>query len=106
MMFVSIWFSFAVSLLVLNLQHKRITYDKIPQFCAWKGFVLFVTGVLGGRFLIVRTGTSIFYRLAHRSDRIRSRHLLILRFDSVVPRLREGGYANFRRFDASLNLKS
>jgi hypothetical protein len=29
-----------------------------------------------------------------------------LRFDSVVPRLREGGYANFRRFDASLNLKS
>jgi hypothetical protein len=48
MAFVSIWFAFAISLLILNLQRKRITYDSIPRFNWWKALVLFVTGMFGG----------------------------------------------------------
>ncbi|KAI6181903.1 Protein of unknown function DUF81 domain containing protein [Aphelenchoides besseyi] len=47
MLFVSIWFAFAISLLILNLQRKRITYDAIPDFKIWKAFVLFATGLFG-----------------------------------------------------------
>ncbi|KAI6183802.1 Protein of unknown function DUF81 domain containing protein [Aphelenchoides bicaudatus] len=48
MIFVSIWFSFAISLLILNLQRKRIVYDSIPHFNWWKALVLFGTGFFGG----------------------------------------------------------
>lgn len=58
MIFVSIWFSFAVSLLILNLQRKRITYDTIPHFNAWKAFILFVTGFFGG-ILSALTGSGV-----------------------------------------------
>lgn len=51
MMFVSIWFSFAISLFILNTQHKRLTYDQIPNFNYWKGCVLFLTGFIGGLIL-------------------------------------------------------
>lgn len=51
MIFVSIWFAFAISLLILNLQKKRVTYDSIPQFNWWKALVLFVTGVFGGKIV-------------------------------------------------------
>lgn len=47
--FVSIWFAFAVSLLILNLQKKRKTYDSIPNFNWWKAVVLFVMGFFGGK---------------------------------------------------------
>ncbi|KAI6242215.1 hypothetical protein M3Y99_00262700 [Aphelenchoides fujianensis] len=58
MAFVSIWFSFAIALLVLNLQHKRQTFDSIPAFSWWKGVVLFGTGLIGG-FLTALTGSGV-----------------------------------------------
>ncbi|KAI6226112.1 hypothetical protein M3Y99_01327500 [Aphelenchoides fujianensis] len=58
MIFVSIWFSFAVALLILNLQRKRITYDSIPQFNAWKAAILFGTGFFGG-LLSAFTGSGV-----------------------------------------------
>ncbi|VDM84484.1 unnamed protein product [Strongylus vulgaris] len=50
MMFVAIWTSFAIALGILNSQKKRPTFKEIPEFCFWKGFVLFVTGFVGGVF--------------------------------------------------------
>ncbi|CAJ0596860.1 unnamed protein product [Cylicocyclus nassatus] len=50
MLFVSIWSSFAVSLYILNSQHKRRTYDVIPEFNLWKMGILVVTGFVGGIF--------------------------------------------------------
>ncbi|KIH55415.1 hypothetical protein ANCDUO_14429 [Ancylostoma duodenale] len=50
MMFVSIWTAFAIALGILNSQKKRATFREIPEFCFWKGFVLFVTGFVGGVF--------------------------------------------------------
>ncbi|CAD5220136.1 unnamed protein product [Bursaphelenchus okinawaensis] len=58
MMFVSIWFSFAISLLILNLQKKRKTYDTIPQFNWLKALVLFCTGLFGG-ILSAYTGSGV-----------------------------------------------
>ena len=46
--FVSLFFSFAFALFLLNRHHKRKTYVTIPQFKLWKAILLFVTGVLGG----------------------------------------------------------
>lgn len=51
MMFVSVWFAFAVSLMILNRQKKRVTYDSIPQLKTWKVMVLFTTGLFGGKDL-------------------------------------------------------
>ncbi|CAL2043571.1 unnamed protein product [Caenorhabditis brenneri] len=50
MLFVSIWTAFAFALGILNSQKKRSTFQEIPEFCAWKGWVLFVTGIIGGVF--------------------------------------------------------
>ncbi|RCN48607.1 hypothetical protein ANCCAN_05245 [Ancylostoma caninum] len=50
MMFVSIWTAFAIALGILNSQKKRATFREIPEFCFWKGFVLFITGFVGGVF--------------------------------------------------------
>jgi hypothetical protein len=38
--FVCIWFSFAFALFLLNRQHKRRTFDSIPNFGLWQGFIL------------------------------------------------------------------
>ena len=46
--FVSIWFAFAFALFLLNRYHKRKTYKAIPDFKAWKGVVLFISGIIGG----------------------------------------------------------
>lgn len=48
MLFVSIWFSFALSLFVLNMQHKRRTFSSIQDFNWWKAIVLYATGFFGG----------------------------------------------------------
>uniref|UniRef100_A0A7E4UN58 Membrane transporter protein n=1 Tax=Panagrellus redivivus TaxID=6233 RepID=A0A7E4UN58_PANRE len=48
MLFVSIWFSFAISLFILNLQKKRKTFDKIQNFNWKKAVILFITGIVGG----------------------------------------------------------
>ncbi|KJH49829.1 hypothetical protein DICVIV_04013 [Dictyocaulus viviparus] len=50
MMFVSIWTAFAIALGILNSHGKRTTFKDIPDFCFWKGFILFVTGFVGGVF--------------------------------------------------------
>ncbi|VDP23592.1 unnamed protein product [Heligmosomoides polygyrus] len=50
MMFVSIWTAFAIALGILNSQRKRTTFREIPEFCFWKGMVLFWTGFVGGVF--------------------------------------------------------
>uniref|UniRef100_A0A1I7TTP5 Sulfate_transp domain-containing protein n=1 Tax=Caenorhabditis tropicalis TaxID=1561998 RepID=A0A1I7TTP5_9PELO len=50
MLFVSIWTSFAFALGILNSQKKRPTFVKVPEFCVWKGVLLFSTGVIGGIF--------------------------------------------------------
>ncbi|VDL80897.1 unnamed protein product [Nippostrongylus brasiliensis] len=49
MLFVSIWTAFAIALAILNSQ-KRTTYKEIPDFCFYKGFILVVTGFVGGVF--------------------------------------------------------
>jgi uncharacterized membrane protein YfcA len=38
--FVCIWFSFAFALFQLNRQHKRRTFDSIPNFGIWQAAVL------------------------------------------------------------------
>uniref|UniRef100_A0A915CZF0 Uncharacterized protein n=1 Tax=Ditylenchus dipsaci TaxID=166011 RepID=A0A915CZF0_9BILA len=48
MLFVSIWFSFAISLYILNTQKKRVTYSRISNFNWWKACVLLVAGFVGG----------------------------------------------------------
>lgn len=48
MFFVSVWFSFAFALFLLNRYHKRKTFNKIQNVKAWKIVVLFFTGVVGG----------------------------------------------------------
>lgn len=48
--FVSVWFSFAFALFLLNLYHKRKTYKIIPDFNLWKLIVLLLTGFMGGIF--------------------------------------------------------
>ena len=50
MIFVSIWFSFAFALFLVNRYHDRRVYARIPDFRPWKGVVLMLTGVLGGIF--------------------------------------------------------
>ena len=61
--FVCIWFSFAFALFLLNRcllplspappaprEHKRRTFDAIPNFGAWQAAVLVGVGFLGGIF--------------------------------------------------------
>lgn len=48
--FVTIWFSFAFALFLLNRYHKRKTYYKIHNFKPWKAVALFFTGIAGGIF--------------------------------------------------------
>ncbi|CAD6187902.1 unnamed protein product [Caenorhabditis auriculariae] len=50
MLFVAIWTAFAFALAILNSHKKRTTFKEIPEFCFWKGLVLFVTGLIGGIF--------------------------------------------------------
>ena len=51
MLFVSIWFSFAVALFLLNRQGKRKTYLEIQNFNCKRALILFVIGLVGDKFL-------------------------------------------------------
>jgi len=51
--FVCIWFSFAFALFLLNREHKRKTFDQIPDFGAWQAVLLVCVGFLGGIFSAV-----------------------------------------------------
>ena len=58
--FVSIWFAFALVLLLLNRIQKRQTFSKIPSCNWWKTGVLVLFGILGGLFTsLVGTGMDI-----------------------------------------------
>jgi len=48
--FVCIFFSFAFALFLLNREHKRKTFDQIPNFGVWQAVVLVVVGFVGGVF--------------------------------------------------------
>ncbi|KAI0232990.1 hypothetical protein LSAT2_016771 [Lamellibrachia satsuma] len=48
--FVTIWFSFAFALFLLNRYNKRKTYYKIHNMRLWKATVLLVAGIVGGLF--------------------------------------------------------
>ena len=48
--FVTIWFSFAFALFLLNRYSDRKTYYKIHHFNAWKAAVLLLAGIIGGLF--------------------------------------------------------
>ncbi|VDN02523.1 unnamed protein product [Thelazia callipaeda] len=48
MLFVSIWFSFALALFILNSQKKRKTYTAIPEMNTIKVIILLTTGIVGG----------------------------------------------------------
>ncbi|VDK45631.1 unnamed protein product [Anisakis simplex] len=50
MIFVSIFFSFALALYLLNYEKKRITFDSIQQFTPVKAILLVVNGFVGGIF--------------------------------------------------------
>lgn len=50
LVFVCVWFSFAFALYLLNRQHKRKTFDFIPNFGIWQALVLILTGFIGGIF--------------------------------------------------------
>lgn len=56
--FVCVWFSFAFALFLLNRQHKRRTFDFIPNFSLWQGFILITTGFFGGIFSAI-TGSGV-----------------------------------------------
>lgn len=45
--FVSLFFSFAVVLFLLNRKRKRLVLDSIPDFTWWKGLMLVFSGFLG-----------------------------------------------------------
>ena len=42
--FVSIWFSFAFALFLLNREHKRKTFDTIQNCSWWEAIILILTG--------------------------------------------------------------
>ena len=46
--FVSIWFSFAFALFLLNRNYRRRTFNNIPDMNWWKRLVLFIVGFAGG----------------------------------------------------------
>lgn len=48
MVFVSVFFSFAIALFLLNLDKKRKTFDKIQNFDLKKSILLVVVGFFGG----------------------------------------------------------
>lgn len=48
--FVTIWFSFAFALFLLNREHKRKTFDEIQGFGLWQAATLTIAGFFGGIF--------------------------------------------------------
>lgn len=48
--FVTVWFSFAFALFLLNRHHKRRTFKVIPDFKIWKACILLLAGFVGGIF--------------------------------------------------------
>lgn len=68
MLFVSIWFSFAVALYILNSQKRRKTYSFIPDFNSSKALILIAIGFVGGNNFNSFLLQSILLHLNLRSD--------------------------------------
>ncbi|VDM91311.1 unnamed protein product [Litomosoides sigmodontis] len=61
MTFVSVFFSFAVALLILNWEKKRKTFSKIDQFTPSKAIILIINGFIGGIFTgIAGSGIDVY----------------------------------------------
>ncbi|GMR47173.1 hypothetical protein PMAYCL1PPCAC_17368, partial [Pristionchus mayeri] len=61
MIFVSVFFSFAIALFLLNSDKKRKTFDKIQNFDLKKSILLVVVGFVGGAFSgISGSGLDVF----------------------------------------------
>ncbi|KAI6172576.1 hypothetical protein M3Y98_00988500 [Aphelenchoides besseyi] len=96
MMFVAIWFAFAIALLILNFERKRTTYDSIPEFCFWKGVVLFFTGIIGGEWM-GRIEVYCLLRYSYWIDGLRSGHNFVLHSNVNVFDFRKNRNTNKRR---------
>ena len=48
--FVSIWFSFAFALFLLNRERKRQTFDNIQNCSWWEAITLILTGLLNKKY--------------------------------------------------------
>ncbi|KAG7158925.1 uncharacterized protein LOC121878132 isoform X1 [Homarus americanus] len=48
--FVSIFFAFSFALFLINWNHKRTTFNNIPELNWWKRLLLFIFGFIGGIF--------------------------------------------------------
>lgn len=57
-LFVAVWFAFAITLLITNLRKSQASFEHIPDFCLWKGVVLLCTGFVGG-LLTAWTGSGV-----------------------------------------------
>lgn len=57
--FVSIWFSFAFALFLLNRQHKRKTFDSIPNSSWWEPLLLILTGLHSWHILTLSVNMKI-----------------------------------------------
>lgn len=53
MLFVSIWFAFALSLYILNKEKKRKTVFFIQNFNFFKAIILFLVGLVGGKYALI-----------------------------------------------------
>ncbi|CAG9534920.1 unnamed protein product [Cercopithifilaria johnstoni] len=61
MTFVSVFFSFAIALFILNSEKKRKTFNKIYQFTLSKAFILIINGFVGGIFTgIAGSGIDVY----------------------------------------------
>uniref|UniRef100_A0A8R1XQN0 Membrane transporter protein n=2 Tax=Onchocerca TaxID=6281 RepID=A0A8R1XQN0_ONCVO len=61
MTFVSVFFSFAIALFILNFEKKRKTFNKIDQFTVSKALSLMINGFAGGIFTgIAGSGIDIY----------------------------------------------
>ncbi|XP_042240069.1 uncharacterized protein LOC121878130 [Homarus americanus] len=48
--FVSIFFAFSFALFLINWNHKRTTFNNIPELNWWKRLLIFIFGFIGGIF--------------------------------------------------------
>lgn len=82
--FVSIWFSFAFALFLLNMQRTRPTFDSIRDWGRWQALVLVTSYFIGGIFSAVSgcgvdiCSFSVLYLLFRVSEKVAMPTALVL----------------------------